>query len=259
MSLFRLIQYFTFCCMLIPLLGSRNAGSAKMLKGKTYSLLFFLSDDQSEWSYIEKQLILQQITDAENWLTEQAEKYNQTLRFEHGFFGWDEDILFQKMPQGNRSGNEDVFLTNKIIQKVGYDNQNQLIDQIPADNIQLLFLFKQDGVSYAFPYSPNLSKEIFYLEGMSIYHRFNEKTPQCTSCIAHEMLHLFGAWDLYKSFQTSKAQEEQAKKLYPNSIMLRTSYNIKELNIDPVTAWRIGWIKTPPTGGEFFRPALQSQ
>ena len=77
--------------------------------------------------------------------------------------------------------------------------------------IQLLFLFKRDGVSYAFPYSPDVADE-FYLEGMSIYHRFSEKMPQCTSCIAHEMLHLFGAWDLYQSVQTTKAQEEQAKK-----------------------------------------------
>ena len=244
--------------MIVPLMGSRNAGSAKMLKGKTYSLLFFLSDEQSEWSYIEKQRIVQQITDAEIWLVEQASKYNHTLQFEHGFFGWDQDIHFGNMPQGNRSGKEDVFLTNKIIQKVGYTSQSQLMEHIPADNIQLLFLFKRDGVSYAFPYSPNVADE-FFLEGMSIYHRFNEKTPQCTSCIAHEMLHLFGAWDLYQSFQTTKAQEDQAKKQFPNSIMLRTSYNIDELSIDPVTAWRIGWVDDLPKGSEFFRPIPQPQ
>lgn len=237
-------------------MASRNAGSAKMLKGKTYSLLFFLSDEQSEWSYIEKQIILQQITDAEIWLIEQARAYNHTLQFEHGFFGWEKDILFEGMPEGNRSGKEDVFLTNRIIQTVGYTTQDQLVKQIPADNIQLLFLFKRDGVSYAFPYSPDVDDQ-FYLEGMSIYHRFDETTPQCRACIAHEMLHLFGAWDLYQSFQTTKAQEDQAKKMYPNSIMLRTSYNIGELNIDPVTAWRIGWTNAPPAGGEFFRPIPQ--
>ncbi|MAA79772.1 MAG: hypothetical protein CL916_10980 [Deltaproteobacteria bacterium] len=241
---------------MIPLMASRNAGSAKMLKGKTYSLLFFLSDEKSEWNYIEKQKMLQQITDAEIWLIEQAKRYNHKLQFEHGLFGWEQDIHFEEMPQGNRSGKEDVFLTNKIIQKVGYKSQTEIINQIPADNIQLLFLFKRDGVSYAFPYSPNVADE-FFLEGMSIYHRFNEQTPQCTSCIAHEMLHLFGAWDLYRSFQTTKAQEDQARKRYPNSIMLRTSYNIDELNIDPVTAWRIGWIDSLPTGAEFFRPIPQ--
>ena len=256
MPFYRFIQYLGLLCIIVPLLGSRNAGSAKVLQGKTYSLLFFLSDKDSEWSYLEKQRIVQKITDAEAWLTEQAKKYNHEIYFEHGFFGWEQDIDFGEMPQGNRSGKEDVFLTNKVIQKVGYESQAQLINQINADNIQLLFLFKRDGVSYAFPYSPNVSDD-FYLEGMSIYHRFNKDTPQCTSCIAHEMLHLFGAWDFYKSFQTTKEQEKRAQKQYPNSIMLRTSYNIKELMIDPVTAWRIGWIENTPTGAEFFRPVPQ--
>ena len=245
----------TLCllCLLTPLLGSRNAGSAKKLKGKTYSLLFFLSDAESEWSYIEKQRILQQITDAEIWLTKQAKKYNHSLKFEHGFFGWEQDIPFEGMPKGNRSGKEDVFLTNKIIQKVGFRTQDQLIAQVPAENLQLLFLFKRDGINYAFPFSQCLGEE-FYVEGMSIYHQFDKDTPQCTSCIAHEMLHLFGAWDLYESFQTTKAQEERARKIYPTSIMLKTSYNIEELSIDPVTAWRIGWAEEPPQGGNFFSP-----
>jgi hypothetical protein len=239
--------------ILVPLMGSRNAGSAKMLTGKTYSLLFFISDAQSDWLPIEKQQLLQQVTDAELWLVEEAKKYNQDVEFEHGFFGWEQDIELNALPDGTRSGTEDVYLTNKIIQKLGYTNQQQLINQISAHNIQLLFLFKKDGISYAFPYSENVDDE-FYLEGMSIYHRFDPKTPQCTACIAHEMLHIFGAWDLYQSFQTSKAQEDRAKELYPNSIMLRTSYNITDLNIDPVTAWRIGWIKAPPNGAPFFTP-----
>ena len=253
MSSFRILPRILFLFCILPLMGSRNAGSAKTLDGKTYSLLFFISDEKSEWTYIEKQQMLQYVTDAEIWLTAQAKRYERNLQFEHGFFGWEKDITVASMPQGNRSGKEDVFLTNKIITKVGYTSQQQLIDQIPAQNIQLLFLFKCDGISYAFPYSPEVADE-FYLEGMSIYHRFNAKTPQCRACVAHEMLHLFGAWDLYQSFQTSKIQEEQARKQFPNSIMLRTTYNIDELNIDPVTAWRIGWLEKEPLGARFFTP-----
>ena len=239
-------------CML-PLMGSRNVGSAKKLLGTTYSMIFFVSDHQSSWTKNEKKQMLQLLVDAEDWLVEQGKGYGQSLVFDHGLFGWEEDIKLASIPEGTRSGNEDVRLTNKIIRVVGYQNQQQILDQIKADNIQLLFFFKKDGVSYSFPFEKGLSKE-FYLEGMAIYHQFRPKVPQCRSCIAHEILHVFGAWDFYKSFQTTQAQEYRAKKDFPNSVMLRTSYTIKELTIDPVTAWRIGWSEQEPKGASFFRP-----
>ena len=117
------------------------------------------------------------------------------------------------------------------------------------------FFFKKDGISYSLPYEKHLDEK-FYLEGMAIYHQFDPKTPQCRACIAHEILHLFGAWDFYNSFHTTKAHEDRARRDYPNSVMLRTSYNIYELNIDPVTAWRIGWTETEPRDARYYRPQL---
>ena len=252
----KLCQYLSslllvFICL--PLMASQNTGSAKTLNGKTYSLLFFISDKTSAWSRVEKQQMLQQIIDAETWLTEQALHYNQALKFEHGFFGWDTDIKMETMPEGTASGKEDVELVEAITTQIGYNSPKELLEKIPADNIQLLFIFKKDGISYAIPYSDEVDEK-YYLESMALYHRFDAETPQCTACIAHEFLHLFGAWDLYTTHQTTKKQEEKAREQYPNSIMLRTSYAIEELMIDPVTAWRIGWTKEPPLGGDFFRP-----
>ena len=253
MRFHRLFSSLLLFCMMLPLMGSRDAGSAKRLVGKTYSLLFFISDQKSEWSALEKQQFLQLIRDAEVWLTKQAKSYDQQITFDYGVFGWKKDIEMNTMPDGTRSGKENVRLTKGIIEKLGYHNSQELLEQIQADNIQLLFLFKKDGVSYAFPFEKHLDPE-FYLEGMAIYHRFDPQTPQCSACIAHEFLHLFGAWDYYKSFQTTIAQQDRAKALYPNSIMLRTSYDIQELNIDPITAWRIGWIEEKPHDASFFQP-----
>ena len=73
------------------------------------------------------------------------------------------------------------------------------------------------------------------------------------TCIAHEILHLFGGWDLYKTFQTSEEQEKEARIQFPNSVMLRTSYDVSDVEIDPLTAWRIGWSEQP-TGAYFFQP-----
>ena len=240
-------------CLVFPLMGSRDAGSAKRLVGKTHSLLFFISDEKSEWSQLEKQQFLQLIRDAESWLTIQAKDYQQQITFDYGVFGWKKDIEMNDMPTGTRSGKENVRLTQEIITKLGYNTPQELLKRVKADNVQLLFLFKKDGISYAFPYEKHLDEE-FYLEGMAIYHQFDPQTPQCAACIAHEILHLFGAWDYYKSFQTTTAQQDRATALYPNSIMLRTSYNMQELAVDPITAWRIGWIEQKPHGALFFQP-----
>jgi len=37
-------------------------------------------------------------------------------------------------------------------------------------------------------------------------------------------------------------------------ILLITSYNINDLNIDEVTAWLIGWNNVPKARDEIFRP-----
>ena len=70
--------------------------------------------------------------------------------------------------------------------------------------------------------------------------------------MAHELLHIFGAWDMYETFRVTKAQMDVASRLYPNSVMLRTSYNPYELTIDPVTGWRIGWCDKPDNSLNFF-------
>jgi hypothetical protein len=74
------------------------------------------------------------------------------------------------------------------------------------------------------------------------------------SMIAHEVLHLYGAWDLYNSYVQTHDVASKAQQLFPNDIMLRTSYNLAELQVDALTAWRIGWSDKKESWYEWFRP-----
>ena len=58
--------------------------------------------------------------------------------------------------------------------------------------------------------------------------------------IAHEMLHLFGAWDLYELNNNDQARAIKTSEMFPNSIMRTTSNDIWELQIDEITAWLVG-------------------
>ena len=74
--------------------------------------------------------------------------------------------------------------------------------------------------------------------------------------IAHEMLHAFGAFDMYARDNYRKEQSDAAKKYYPYDIMCTTLDNyskIDKCNISPITAWKIG-IGEKSKAMEFYVP-----
>jgi hypothetical protein len=113
---------------------------------------------------------------------------------------------------------------------------------------------KGKGNGYAMPFSSNMNSEKHFVEGAILYEKYLGNGDLASSSIAHEILHLYGSWDLYKTFAQTQDREDKARKLFPNSVMLRTSYNIKELNIDEVSQWLIGWNDSPKDWYEWFKP-----
>ena len=65
------------------------------------------------------------------------------------------------------------------------------------------------------------------------------------SVIAHELLHLFGAWDLYINPFERKWKNQRRKKMamkeFPDEIMAFAYRDIDKLNISPLTQYLIGW------------------
>jgi hypothetical protein len=113
----------------------------------------------------------------------------------------------------------------------------RLRDMYKTDNVALIYFvnnYYKDEVSVTF--NTNISSDVEY----SIV---SFKDP---SVIAHEFLHLFGAWDLYitpydKNNKHIIKQKEFAMKEFPNEIMAFAYRNIDSLNISPFTKYCIGW------------------
>ena len=66
---------------------------------------------------------------------------------------------------------------------------------------------------------------------------------------AHEIMHLFGAHDLYEEAEFTSEVTSYVKQTYPMEIMYRVtdeqgnSYDEKIINtISPITAYHLGWI-----------------
>lgn len=238
-----------------------RAGSAKTLTGKIYTLSCFVSGPGSEWTYNEKVEMLDSVKACQAWLKNQALKYNVNVDFEQsGNFGLDKDIKLASIERGTASGNESVDWVAKVFGKLGYktplDFDGWIKSNTTANNYNVIIFVKGEGNGYAMAYSTDMAslKDKFYVEGSVLYEQYNGGGKLASSSIAHETLHVYAAWDLYQTFSQSASNEQRAKELFPNSVMLRTAYDINELEIDPLTAWLIGWNKYPEKWYESFRP-----
>ena len=233
-----------------------HLGSAKTLSGNIYVLSCFISDNYNRWTAEEKQQMVNKQHNAQDWLKKQAANYGVTVNFEGGSFGFDSDIKIDNINYGTGSGAEDVNILTTVFKKIGYSSNLSFYDWVlnntNCKNTFVNFFIKGQGRSYSIAYESELmNKERFFVECTVVYKEYWGGLEMYEASMAHEILHLFGAWDLYETFQQSKEKELRARQYFPNSIMLRTTYNINELMVDEVTAWLIGWNNNPRDWREY--------
>jgi hypothetical protein len=232
---------------------TQNVGSASVLHGSIDLAIVFVSDANTRWTLREQKIMKRQIRYGSKWIELSAKRYGvYDIDFKDRTYGRWNNVHLDWLPSGTRSGNEDVQLVSTVSNKLGFEKPQQFRNQHNGDQFIALICLKRDGASYAIPQEVGIS-ERFDIEGAVLYQNFDTDVPNCATCIAHEILHLFGGWDLYQTFQTSEDQEKEARILFPDSVMLRTSYDMSDVEIDPLTAWRIGWSEQP-TGAYFFQP-----
>ena len=111
------------------------------------------------------------------------------------------------------------------------------------------------GRSMAAPYYSG-QRMARFMEACVVYRAHLTGARKGPSSIAHEILHLYGAWDLYPSRHLTTAQAALAAGAFPNDIMLRQPRDILTADIGPLTAWRIGWAP-PGEWHEFMRPGAK--
>ncbi len=227
-----------------PINDYRFRGSAKELKGKVYVLTVFVGTNYSSFPKSTKDSYYSSLYAAQDWIAEQAKSYGILVSFDGGMFGYENTIIVDDIPQGVNSG-YNPFL-DKVFQKIGYEDANgfcRWLSQNGYSNGCAMIVMNRDGQSFSYPYC--LELEQYYgnphLEASFISH--DDTGYYLPATLAHEMLHLYGAWDLYadNEFANTVEQEELAERLFPNSIMLHVRYDLSSLVIDDLTAWLIGW------------------
>lgn len=129
--------------------------------------------------------------------------------------------------------------TSKLASSIKISNVqtlNQVLrDLYNSENVAILYFvngYYENHPSYSFNTSSN---------GRAEYSIITSKNP---AIIAHEVLHLFGAVDLYPNYQFPNFNFKELGERYPNEIMRVQHKDLNKLTISPITSYFVGWQDT---------------
>ena len=151
---------------------------------------------------------------------------------------------------------ENLQLTNRALDAALAEavDYRALMTDYQTDSVAFLVFLNDSGVSYTVPYYQGDGAE-WYLEKcyLYLYDLGGRRNYECPATYAHEMLHLFGAWDLYEETADDGVTSQVVDYIqeeYPTELMLTTytvwggyDYDSVPQVISPLTAYAIGWIE----------------
>lgn len=235
-----------------------KSGSASTLDGSVFTFTCFVSAINNAWTNSEKDSIGKMISEAQIWLVGQATKNGVILSFTNS----NEELVDDRIYANIIRNQNDVIERSKILfqiqQELGFTRKFSILDYMydstSCTKLNLLVFVKAKGTSYSLPYRIGMNKVKNFVEGSILFNQYESGQKLIPSTIAHELLHLYGAWDFYQTFAQTKDRQDKANELFPNSIMLHTYSNINDNDIDELTSWLIGWNKHEQNWYRWFKP-----
>ncbi len=198
------------------LLERKNMGGCKTLIGNVVVSAVFVKDNDSSWD-----------TDSMNAQSDLLEAALKQLSLTAESYGYDLSLSAEYyFAITNTSGRieDGSDFARKALESANLPELHsvnlELKDMYGCDEAPVIFFLNKDGRSYAVNSTASYEFAICYTTEYST--------------IMHELLHIFGACDLY----TPQAVNELAKNYYPDSIMINSTNG----EIDELTAYSVGWL-----------------
>ena len=246
-------------------------GSAANCLGKNLVINIFITEKGETWTPAEKDAVIANENTGFEWLKRQARIWNvPPISFQQINIGYDSDIEVQKIvraheiPQLKRLK---VHWATYALNAAGYSNIYHFCDSLKkvyqVDNVAVLVFANKEGLSYAQPATINeigYNKD-WFLEGSVLYkHYFDSDAALSSASIIHNLLVLYGAWEIDRDENRSNEAENLISGGLRHSIVLENKYGaINVYSVDQLTAWRIGWIKSYSPWFEMFRNKIASK
>lgn len=231
-------------------------GSAKYLDGSTVLVSLFIEDSGSSWSDDKKEFVMSKMDLANDFLVSEGNSYGKSVNLIYNIYEHP-DLAYTVPYSGtiddsNRSSYQLLdYITRYIDTTIP---TQEILANYNVDSIAYMCFLDKSGVSYTFPYYEGDS-DLYYYETCYMFLKC-DGDYEPPAVYAHEMLHLFGARDLYSTNQSDGITKEFVQHIeadYPNEIML-TTYdenwnNVQEYvsnEITDITAYYLGWLDEIP-------------
>lgn len=188
----------------------KDKGSADNINGTTIIVSIFANDSTTSWnkSSSEDQTMMSNIREylgvGTTWLMKSTMTYGASSKF---IYDWSKytDLYYET------SFDDDMIVSDlsKISLQYEYIENNvktgELLNKYNADNIIYLFYFNTDYANkvHTWTYQHNYRSDY---EVINVFVRYEDKFVLSASSYAHEILHCFGAPDLY--YKNSKITQE---------------------------------------------------
>jgi hypothetical protein len=245
--------------------SSRNVGTAKILEGKVFVLSVFVAPYYNPWTSNDIESYKAKLFEAEKWLKMQALRYNKTVEFVNCAYGSDGSFLDNEIPT-SEDDNSSYIYPSKVLLKLGFESREAFVDWVnnntDCDQCLAVIFANTDGRSYASPTTKELNEydpDLSGLECCLLYRHHADTVIETNSAvIAHEILHLFGAWDLYELDESDHERALKTELMFPNSIMLHSCRDIWESQIDEINAWLVGLKEEGKDWYRWFEPLQDS-
>ena len=221
--------------------SSYGLGSARYLEGRNVLYSMFVDTPETSWNQEDKELALEKLQIATEYIEDAANEYGVDAEL---ICDWSKEIDLSGQVSVNfpvRDGEDfeeplDEAIALWVEKDVDYD---RLKETYQAEGVALLVFINNPSVSYAIVFdgtdNPKESVIMFSKESPSVY--------------AHEIMHLFGAHDLYEEAEYTSEVSSYVRETYPLEIMYRVTdlqgnaYDDEIVNtLSPITAYNLGWV-----------------
>lgn len=220
---------------------SYGLGSAKYLEGTNLLYSLFVDTPDSSWTQEEKENTLKMVGLATEYIEDAAAEYQKEAEF---IYDWQENDDLIGQAEVDFSIRDEVDFTDDLNRalvtwKKEIVSYEDYMEAYQVDGMAMLVFVNNPGTSYTIVFdgmdSQKESVILFAQEPLAVY--------------AHEIMHLFGARDLYRGADYTREVTDYIASAYPTEIMYTvlgsdgSKYYDKIVNeVSPITAYHLGWI-----------------
>lgn len=222
--------------------SKRNIGSASICRGKVLIAEIFVDDLDSGWSSDEIQEVGRRMDAAAQFVIMQGKGFNEEIsvaRIEPARIRWEQAVPLDST--AHPGWTEKLIRRASGLSAVAWTQQ--LKEEKKVDSVLICLHVDKAALSYNLAYYTSIAEE-FMAERMICFTRYPDGRATADATYAHEILHLFGAGDLYFPYDATADRMREAQVQFPNDVMLRVDYDLSQLNVGEFTAYRVGWLNS---------------